>query len=111
MQQIPEIFREYIAMWQNYVNFDARTNVRGYWMAFLWNAVAGTLLGMLSPSLGSLYGLAALIPGVAIAVRRLRDAGKPWQYIFFLLIPIAGVVLLIIWLTTASVPDDGKPVV
>lgn len=116
MDRIPEVFYEYVAMWRNYVNFDDRTNVRGYWMAFLWHCVVVAFLGALggiaaSSLLSTLYALGSLIPGIAITIRRLRDMGKPWQSIFFALIPIAGFILMIIWLSKPSVADDGTPVV
>jgi uncharacterized membrane protein YhaH (DUF805 family) len=51
-------------------------------------------------SLGSLFaglwGIAILVPTLAVGVRRLRDAGYQWGWMFFLLVPFAGIVLLII---------------
>ncbi len=112
-----EVFKEYINMWKNYVNFSDRTNTRGYWMAFLWNFVAALVLGVIVSIakpltfLTSLYSLAALVPGLALTVRRLRDTGKEWTYILFGLIPIAGAIMLIIQLCKPSVEDNGVPVV
>lgn len=116
MDHVPDIFKEYVAMWKNYVNFNDRTNLRGYWMAFLWSCVASLVLGFIggiigTTVLGMLYSLAALVPGIAIAIRRLRDMGKPWQYILFGLIPLVGAILLIVWMCQPSVADDGTPVV
>lgn len=116
MENVPSVFKEYVAMWKNYANFSDRTNVRGYWMAFLWNWVASFALGYIgnwlnATILATLYGVAALVPGLALSVRRLKDMGKPWQYIFFALIPIVGAIMLIVWLTKPSIPEDGTPVV
>jgi len=58
-----------------------------------------------------LWGLAAAIPMLAISVRRLRDAGKNWTWLFINLIPCVGLVWYIILLCKSSVPDDGTPVV
>ena len=64
--------KEYLDMWKNYANFSGRTSVRGYWMAFLFNMIASFALSLIAsilPALailGSLYTLAALIPGIAI---------------------------------------------
>ena len=44
-------------------------------------------------------------------VRRLRDAGKAWFFIFCYLIPIIGAVFVIYLLSRPSVPDNGIPVV
>jgi len=97
-------------MWKNYANFADRTTVRGYWMAFLFNFIAGFILGWI-PVVNFLYGLAVLVPGLAIGIRRLRDAGKHWTNIFWILLPLAGVIIYIVFLCKPSVPDDGTPVV
>jgi uncharacterized membrane protein YhaH (DUF805 family) len=46
--------------------------------------------------LSGLWGVAVLLPTLAVAVRRLRDAGFDWGHIFWLLLPFAGVIVLII---------------
>ncbi|GHU80575.1 DUF805 domain-containing protein [Clostridia bacterium] len=109
---------EYISMWKNYVNFNDRTNLRGYWTAFLFNIIAAVALGIISGIipilgmiLGTLYSLAGLLPGLGLTVRRLKDTGRPWYHIFFGCIPLAGAIILIIFLTRPSIPDDGTPVV
>lgn len=111
-----EIFKEYLNMWKNYANFNDRTTVRGYWMAVLWNFVAAAIVSVIGNALGtaalsSLYALAALVPGLAISVRRLRDSGKEWTYILFALIPIVGAIMLIVQCCKPSIPEDGKPIV
>ena len=107
---------EYINSWKNYVNFSARTTVRGYWMAFLFHMLAAFAVGIIVGITGltilsGLFMLAYLLPGLAIAIRRLRDAGKHWAYIFITLIPIVGLILYIIALCKPSIPDNGVPVV
>tara|TARA_B100001173_G_scaffold236593_1_gene206208 strand:+ start:320 stop:484 length:165 start_codon:yes stop_codon:yes gene_type:complete len=39
-----------------------------------------------------------IIPQVAIDVRRLRDFGKDWKWIFINLIPVFGWIVWFIWL-------------
>ena len=107
---------EYLNMWKNYVNFSDRTTVRGYWMAFLFNFIASLVIGLISGLIGlefiaSLYSLAVLLPGLGICIRRLRDAGKAWGWIFISLIPLVGTIILIVFLCKPSIPDDGTPVV
>lgn len=103
---------EYVAMWKNYVNFSDRTTVRGYWMAFLINWAISLVLGILANAihavsfLPTIYSLATLIPGLAIAVRRLRDAGKAWGWIFIGLVPLVGWIVLIVFLCQSSTPDN-----
>lgn len=101
--------QEYIAMWKNYANFNGRTNLRGYWMAFLINFLIGFVIGFVTariPSLafiGTLYSLGALIPGLALSVRRLNDAGHTWKSIFLCFIPLVGVFIFIYRLCKRSV--------
>ena len=81
-------------------------------MAFLFNFIVGTVLGLIVsiiPALAfitGLYGLVALIPGLAINVRRLRDAGKHWGWLFIALVPLVGFIILIIQLCKPSVPEE-----
>ncbi len=107
---------EYQAMWKNFLDFSNRTSVRGYWMAFLFNLLAGLVLGLLGGLfhlyfLSYLYSLAALIPGLALSVRRLRDSGKEWYWIFTAFVPVVGWIWLIVLLCQPSVPDNGIPTV
>jgi len=101
---------QYISMWKNFFNFKDRTTRKGYWMAFLFHVIASLILSVLAQIvsvlgiLSGLYALAALIPFLAMAIRRIRDAGKPW---FFIFIPIYNFILLFI----PSAPADSTPVV
>ena len=55
--------------------------------------------------------IALLIPSLSITVRRLRDIGKKWPWIFINFIPIIGSIWFIVLMCTRSVADDGTPVV
>lgn len=108
--------QEYINMWKNFANFGGRTSRRGYWMAILVNVAVVLVLSLLANLLHlniltSLYSLAVLVPGLAIMVRRLRDAGKHWGWLFISLVPLVGAIVLIVLLCGASVPAayDAAP--
>ena len=55
--------------------------------------------------LGSLYTLAVIIPGTAVAIRRLHDTGRSGWWQFLVIVPILGWILLLIWLVKDS--DEG----
>jgi len=55
-------------------------------------------------SLAGLWSIAVLMPSLAVAVRRLRDAGRSWTQLFWLLLPLAGLIVLIVRLCEPSVP-------
>ena len=99
---------EFINLWKNYVNFSDRTTRKGYWMALLFwfiiyivLIVLMTIVQALAILLG-LFALASIVPLIAAQVRRLRDAGKEWWWMF---IPVANLIFTIM----PSVPDDGTP--
>lgn len=110
--------REYEAFFKNYINFSDRTNVKGYWTVFLINFLINFVLNIFARAglgfftwISGLYSLAIFIPGLAITVRRLRDAGKNWPWIFIVFIPVIGWIWLAILLAQRSIPYDGTPVV
>lgn len=107
---------EYINYWKNYVNFTDRTTRRGFWMVFLFNFIVSFVLGVVATLLdlnflSTVWTLANLLPWLGITVRRLRDAGKGWGWIFITLVPLVGWIIYIVFLCKPSVEDDGTPVV
>lgn len=44
--------------------------------------------------LGFFYGLAAVIPGLAVSVRRLHDIGKSGWWMLLAFVPVLGLLLL-----------------
>jgi uncharacterized membrane protein YhaH (DUF805 family) len=53
-----------------------------------------------TPILSGIFGLAVLLPGLAVAVRRLHDRDKSGWWILIWLIPIVGWIILIVWYAT-----------
>jgi uncharacterized membrane protein YhaH (DUF805 family) len=94
----------YLAVLKNYAGFSGRARRTEYWMFFLFNFIISTVLNILYRSTGSnifliislLYSLAVLIPGLAVAVRRLHDTNRSGWWIFIALIPFVGFIWLIV---------------
>lgn len=55
-----------------------------------------------------IYGLVVLIPGLAVAVRRLHDVGKSGWMLLVVLIPIVGAIWLLVLLVTDSKPGENE---
>jgi len=95
---------EYISMWKRFVDFSGSSNRRDYWMAFLFHFVISSVLLIIyymtsqSVYLYHIYTLVSLVPYISLMVRRFRDIGKGWYYIFIMLIPIIGIFIAIYWL-------------
>src|SRR5262245_38651218 len=90
----------YVATLKRYNDFNGRSGLREFWMFFLANLVIGIVLAIVESFLptrgmiGMLFGLALLVPNIAVAIRRLHDIGKPGIYLLIGLIPIIGLVLI-----------------
>ena len=122
----------YKKFWKGYVDFTGRSTPSDYWFSFsahvliffaylLLDGVFERILSttgsraVFTISLYLLliffaYGVAAILPGIAITVRRLRDAGYHWAYIFIPLIPFVGIFILIFLLcqpTKVEVPFNN----
>lgn len=107
MNQIIESYKD---MWVNWKNFSGRTRRSAFWYAVLANMIVSWVLGFISGMLdltiiASLYVLAALIPSIALGIRRLHDTGRSgWWYLLGLL-PIANIVLLVFFCQDSQ-PDN-----
>ena len=119
----------YKKFWKGYDDFRGRSTLSDYWFAysahvlifFAYLLLDGVFERILSTT-GSravftislyllliffAYGVAMVLPGIAITVRRLRDAGYNWLYIFIPLIPFVGIFILVFLLcqpTKVEVP-------
>ena len=92
---------------RKYAEFMGRAGRAEFWWWTLFNVLVASALGLfnvirigdnayLGSLLAGLWGIGVLLPSLAVGVRRLRDSGYPWGWLFFLLIPFAGAVLLIV---------------
>jgi uncharacterized membrane protein YhaH (DUF805 family) len=66
--------------------------------AMMWGDTAGRTSG-----LAAAWSLAVLLPTLAATVRRLRDAGFGWGHVFWLLLPLAGLIVLIVLCAQPSI--------
>lgn len=117
----------YKKFWKGYDDFRGRSTPSDYWFAysahvlifFACYLLLAVFQGMAVDETSLLrneviflfiffvYGVAAILPGLAITVRRLRDAGYNWPYIFIPLIPFVGIFIFIFLLcqpTKVEVP-------
>lgn len=122
----------YKKFWKGYVDFTGRSTPSDYWFAysahllifFTWYLLIAVFERMESETGSSdlftigvillliffAYGVAVVLPGIALTVRRLRDAGYNWPYIFIPLIPFVGIFIFIFLLcqpTKVEVPSNN----
>ena len=117
----------YKKFWKGYVDFEGRSTRSDYWFVYLVNVLITFSYFLLQAVFGGLaaatdssflavislillliffaYGIAACLPGIALTVRRLRDAGYNWPYIFISLIPFVGPIIFIVLLCKPTKVD------
>lgn len=78
-----------------------------YGRMFEFGATPTSAYGYISFS--GVWGIAVLLPSLAVAVRRLRDAGRSWAELFWILLPIAGLIILIVRFCEPSVAAPAAP--
>jgi uncharacterized membrane protein YhaH (DUF805 family) len=115
-QSIQTVFRKY-------ADFTGRADRAEFWWWVLFTVLVSAALNstlwfaggnpwngspfLPGPSLGALWAVAVLVPSLAVTVRRLRDAGHDWAHIFWLLLPVAGTIVLIV---LCAQPSKAEPV-
>ncbi|MGG6311935.1 DUF805 domain-containing protein [Paenibacillus macerans] len=101
---------------KNYVGFQGRARRQEYWMYVLFNIIAAFVLGFVGGLinqyfgmvLGYLYGLAVLLPSLAVAARWLHDTGRSGWMLLLVLIPLVGAIILLVFLCQDSQGDENK---
>ena len=109
------------SVFSKYATFSGRARRSEYWYFVLFNTAIGLVFSTILRSISdtssglytvlsliySLYTLGTLVPALAVLWRRLHDMGKSGGYAFFVLIPLVGMILLLVWLCQDSVPGDN----
>jgi uncharacterized membrane protein YhaH (DUF805 family) len=104
----------YVSVLKNYVGFQGRARREEYWMFVLVNAGIVLALSLLQSLLGlglilsTLYGLAVLLPHLAVGARRLHDTGRSGWWLLLMLIPLIGSIILIVFFVQDSRFGDNQ---
>ena len=102
-------------VFRKYAEFRGRASRSEFWWWALFTTLVTSALnlfsivpigngGSLGGLLSGLWSIAVLLPTLAVAVRRLRDAGYGWGHIFWLLVPLAGLIVLIVFWSQPTRP-------
>ena|SRR5438105_8783651 len=90
-----------------YADFNGRAVRPEFWWFALFQFVVVIVLDMIYQPLGGLASLAMLLPGLAVAARRLHDIGKSGWFLLLLLIPIIGWLVLLYFYCQPSGPANA----
>lgn len=109
----------YLKVLKQFADFNGRARRKEYWMFFLFNAIFAIVASMLDGALDikiflGLYGpiylvyaLVMLVPGLAVAVRRLHDIGKSGWMLLVVLIPLVGGIWLLVLMASEGNQGDN----
>jgi uncharacterized membrane protein YhaH (DUF805 family) len=117
-------------VFENYANFKGRARRSEFWYFVLASMIISFVLQLIEGAFGlqivlaesqgqevaigiisSIYGLAVMVPGLAIWVRRLHDTEKSGWTLLMSLIPLIGAILLLVYAAkegTAGINKYGK---
>ena len=119
----------YKNFFKGYVDFAGRSTRSEYWWVWLTNILLliplysayfnaifsegseGAFLALGSLSIiYMIFGLALFLPGLALTVRRLRDAGFHWALIFVAFVPFVGSIALLVLLAMPT-KEEATPAI
>jgi uncharacterized membrane protein YhaH (DUF805 family) len=110
----------YTTAMQRYFEFSGRSSRSEFWFfmliyfiiyivaALIDGFVFGTWQGQGFGILTLIVALVHLIPGLAVAVRRLHDTDRRGWWIFIALVPLIGTIWLIVLYCLPSTPGDNR---
>jgi uncharacterized membrane protein YhaH (DUF805 family) len=110
----------YLEALKKYAVFSGRSRRMEYWYFVLFNIIVVIVLSLIDTLLGTfnvlrgvgllsgIYGLAVLIPSLAVTVRRLHDIDRTGWWIFINLIPLIGTIVLLVFELTPGTPGSNR---
>lgn len=110
----------FVKCFEKFADFDGRACRSEFWffylftwLAFMVLAFADLFIGTWSEALGlgilsTIYAVVAILPTIAVAIRRVHDGGYCGWWILIGLIPGIGIFLLIYLLVQPSEPTANQ---
>ena len=93
-------FNAYKEFWLKATEFNGKTTRSDWWLVQLANFIISIFaIPIFLRTFGfNVYGIVCILPQLTMDIRRLRDFGKNWKWIFINLIPIFGWIIWFVWL-------------
>ncbi len=110
----------YIEVWKKYAVFKGRARRKEYWYFSIFNIPIYIVLEIIDGVIGSFsaefgigllcgtFSIAAIIPSIAVGVRRLHDTNRSGWLLLIGLIPIIGILVLIVLFLLDSEPEENQ---
>ena len=93
--------------------FDGRARRKEYWFFILFNVIIALVLGFIDGLIGiqilsGIYFLAVLIPGIAVAIRRLHDTDRSRWWLLIAFVPLIGAIIVLVLMVLEGTPGGNK---
>lgn len=110
-------FGYFISGWKKATQFSGRANRSEFWWFVLFSFLVGIGVSIVDGAVGvggaqgigvisGLYGIASILPSLALAIRRLHDTNRSGWWLLIGLLPLIGPVVLIYFYVLES--HSGK---
>jgi uncharacterized membrane protein YhaH (DUF805 family) len=96
-----------------YAVFAGRARRSEYWWYTLFSLIVSIVVSIIDKAIGNpvlelLVSLALLLPTLGVSIRRLHDTGRSGWWLFIVLIPIVGWIVLIVFYCQDSQPGQNS---
>ena len=98
---------------RKYVVFNGRSSRSEFWWWALFGTLGSVVFAVVDSIIGTyplfyyLWGLALLLPDLAVSVRRLHDRDKSGWWILIAL-TLIGIIILLIWFVTRGTDGSNR---
>jgi len=100
-------FQESIAIcFTKYADFNGRASRAEYWWFFLFLCLASAAFSLVSEMIAGLFQIAVFLPSIAAGARRLHDTNRSGWLQLLWLVPVAGWIVMIVFLSAESKEPD-----
>ena len=103
------------ALVENYCSFTGRASRSEYWWYALFAFIVGSVVAAVfsfndtvEQVMTSLCGLALLLPGLGVSIRRLHDTGRSGWWVLINLIPAVGWIVFLVFAVQPSQPSANE---
>ena len=110
----------YLEALKKYAVFGGRSRRKEYWYFALFNGLVFLVLSSIDLLLGTfsfssnvgllsgIYGLAIIIPSIAVSVRRLHDIDRTGWWVLISLVPVIGSIVLLVFAVLDGTPGENR---
>jgi uncharacterized membrane protein YhaH (DUF805 family) len=109
----------YLEALKKYAVFGGRSRRKEYWYFVLFSLIVSLVLSAIDALLGTfgstnvgllggIYGLAVLIPSIAVSVRRLHDIDRTGWWVLIGLVPVIGTIVLLVFAALEGTPGQNR---